>query len=133
MANEPIILFDGTCNLCDWTVRFIVRRDPAGRCRFASLQSAASRRLLEPLGLKPQAFDSVVLLADGVLFTKSEAALRIASYLTRPWRWLRLLRIVPRPLRDWVYDLVARHRHRWFGGNLRCDLIPSELRDRFLN
>ena len=132
MANEPVILFDGTCNLCDWTVRFVIRHDPAGRCRFASLQSAAARRLLEPLGLNPQAFDSVVLLADGRIYLKSEAALSIASHLAWPWRWLRLLRIVPRPLRDLVYDLVARHRHRWFGSKLQCEPVAPELRDRFL-
>lgn len=132
MANEAIILFDGECNLCDRTVRFIVRRDPAGRCRFASLQSEAARRLLEPLGLDPQTFDSVALLANGGVYTKSEAALRITSYLTWPWRWLRLLRIIPRPLRNWVYDCVARHRHRWFGRKTKCELTPPELRDRFL-
>ena len=132
MANEPIILFDGECNLCDRTVRFIIRRDPAGRCRFASLQSEPARRLLAPLGLDSQAFDSVVLLANGGVYTKSEAALRISGYLAWPWRWLQLLRIVPRPLRDLVYDLVARHRHRWFGSKLQCEPVAPELRDRFL-
>ncbi len=133
MANAPVILFDGECNLCDRTVRFIVRRDPAGRCRFASLQSEAARRLLDPLGRDSQAFDSVVLLVDGGVYTKSEAALRIVNFLTWPWRLLGILRIIPHPLRDAVYDFVACNRHRWFGRNPQCELPTAEIRDRFLN
>ncbi len=133
MATQPIILFDGDCNLCDRTVRFIVRRDPAGRCRFAALQSEAARRLLQPLGIDPKSLQSLGLWVEGGFYTQSEAALRIAGFLPGPWRLLSALRMIPRPVRDWVYGLVAHNRHRWLGRQPRCGLPPPELRDRLVD
>src|SRR6266550_905019 len=111
----PVILFDGVCNLCNGFVRFVIARDPAARFRFAALQSDSARRLLarlDGLGGNP---DSVVLVDRGRVYTRSSAALRIARGLPFPWSLARALIVVPRPLRDWVYDRVARHRYRWFG------------------
>ena len=133
MANEQIILFDGVCNLCDHTVRFILARDPHRRFRFASLQSAAAAPYLARLGPDLQNLSSMVLLADGQTYTKSDAALRIAAQLAPPWPVFRVFLLVPRPLRNWVYDLIARHRYRWFGKKSACLVPTAELQERFLS
>ena len=129
-AAGAVILFDGVCNLCSGAVRFVARRDPAGRFRFASLQSAAAARLLDGRGA--QLPDSIVLLQHGRVHTRSSAALRIARGLRFPWPLLAAFLLVPRPVRDWVYDLVARRRYRWFGKSDACMVPDAELRARFL-
>jgi len=131
-ATHRTIIFDGVCNLCAWSVRFIVRRDPKERFRFAAWQSDAGRRLLEEHGLDPGNVETVVLIKDGVVSARSDAALEIARELRGPWKLLAVLRIVPRGLRDWVYSVVARHRYRWFGKQEACMVPTEELRGRFL-
>lgn len=124
MNDRLIILFDGDCALCHRAVRFVLARDAAGRFRFAPLRSTAAQHLLAPAGLDPATMRSVVLLADGIAHLKSEAALGICAALPQPWCWLAGLRIVPRRLRDWLYEVVARNRLRWFGRAETC-AIPS--------
>jgi len=134
LTARPVILFDGLCNLCAGSVRFVLERDPAGVFDFASLQSEAARRLVAHAGRDAALLpDSLVLVdADGV-HLRSEAALRIAARLRRPWPLLAALRILPRALRDAAYDFVARRRYRWFGKRETC-LVPSpERRGRFLD
>jgi predicted DCC family thiol-disulfide oxidoreductase YuxK len=128
---RSVLLFDGVCTLCNGSVRFVIERDPAGRFQFAPLQSAAARRLLEKA---PQPLpDSLVLVEEGRLFTRSTAVLRIARGLGFPWPLAYLFVAVPRPLRDWVYDILASHRYRWFGRRDACMVPTPELRSRFLN
>ena len=122
------VLFDGVCNLCNGAVRFILARDPAARFRFASLQSDAARRLLGDGGPA----ETIVLLDAGKTYVKSTAALRIARGLRFPWPLLYAFVAVPRPVRDLIYDWVARHRYRWFGKRDTCMLPTPELRERFL-
>ncbi len=129
---HPIVLFDGVCNLCHGVVRFVLDRDRDARFRFAPLQSEVGRALLRGAGLDPDALDNVVLI-DGVgAHLRSDASLRIARLLGAPWSWARLLVAIPRPLRDAVYDFVARNRYRWFGKKDACPLPRPEWRDRFL-
>jgi predicted DCC family thiol-disulfide oxidoreductase YuxK len=126
-----VLLFDGVCTLCNGFVPFVIERDPAGRFQFAPLQSDAAVRLL---GVAPPLLpDSLVLLEDGRLFTRSTAALRVARGLRFPWPLAYVLVAVPRPMRDWVYDVVARNRYRWFGRRDVCMVPTPELRSRFLN
>lgn len=135
-ALGPVVLFDGGCNLCHGSVRFVARRDPRGRFRFAALQSEVARRLLERVGAPadlPAAVDSLVLVQDGRWHVRSDAALRIAARLRAPWPLLSALRIVPRPLRDAAYAFVARRRLRWFGRREACLLPAGDLRGRFLD
>lgn len=127
-SPQHVVLFDGVCNLCNGAVRFILARDPAGLFRFASLQSEAARRLLRDDGRA----ETIVLLEAGKTYTKSTAALRIARGLRFPWPLLYAFVAVPRPLRDLVYDWVARHRYRWFGKRETCLLPTSEVRGRFV-
>ena len=131
-ASGPVILFDGVCNLCNGAVRFVAQRDPRGVFRFASLQSEAGQALLRLHGLRTGDFDSVVLVDDAGVRTKSSAALAVAARLSGPWPALSAFRLVPRPLRDAVYDLVARHRYRVFGRTDQCMIPTPELRARFL-
>jgi predicted DCC family thiol-disulfide oxidoreductase YuxK len=124
----PVVLFDGVCNLCNGAVRFILARDPHGRFRFASLQSEAARRLLGG----DHAAASIILLEAGRTYTRSAAALRIARELRFPWPLIYAFIAVPRPLRDLVYDWVARHRYAWFGKRESCLLPAPEVRGRYL-
>lgn len=128
-----VVLFDGVCNLCNGAVRFIIDHDPAGRFRFAALQSDAGRILLERCGLDPDTFDSIVLVEEGACFTRSTAALRIVRRLSGPWWLLAALVVLPRPLRDFAYDCVARSRYRVFGRRDRCMVPTPELISRFLD
>ena len=132
-AQHPIVLFDGVCNLCHAAVRFIVERDPDAVFRFAPLESEIGRRLLAGAYPAGQAPDSVILLEDGVPYEGSEAALRIARRLGPPWSTLRVLRIVPGKIREWVYGAVARRRYGWFGRMDACPVPDPNLRGRFLS
>ncbi len=127
-----VILFDGVCNLCNGFVQFVIARDPNGRFQFAALQSPAARRLLGPLSPPADALGTVVLIEDGRAFLRSDAALRIGRGLTFPWPLAFGFVAVPRPLRDWLYELVARYRYRWFGRRDVCMVPTAELRARFL-
>ncbi|GAB5535467.1 MAG: thiol-disulfide oxidoreductase DCC family protein [Rubricoccaceae bacterium] len=131
--SGPIILFDGVCNLCDRSVQFILDRDPAGVFRFASLQSDTGRALLVDHQLDPDALASIVVVDGDRAFTHSDAALRIARDLRAPWNALATLRIAPRPLRDWVYGIVAKNRYRWFGTREACRIPTPDVAARFLD
>jgi len=130
--DRPVVLFDGVCNLCSGSVQFIIEHDPDARLRFAPLQSETAKALLDEVGLTDYDFDTIVLVEGQEYYTKSEAALRIARRLERPWSLLWTARYVPRVLRDAVYDLVASSRYAVFGKKDRCMVPTPEIRDRFL-
>ena len=129
----PTVLFDGVCTLCSGFVRFVIARDPEARFRFGALQSDAARRLVEGLRIPGPLPDSIILVEDGRAYVKSTAALRIARRLRAPWPLAYGLIVVPRFLRDWGYDLAARHRYRWFGRRDACMVPTPELRARFID
>jgi predicted DCC family thiol-disulfide oxidoreductase YuxK len=139
MANSTkgdriVVLFDGVCNLCHAWVRFVIPRDPRGRVVFAPLQSETAHRLLAQHGGMPADRDSVVVLEDGAIHVRSAAALTVAARLNAPWPFLaRFARLVPRALRDTVYDGIARDRYRWFGRRDVCELPQTNAADRFLD
>ncbi len=130
-----IVLYDGLCGLCSRTVRFIARHDSRGRFRFAALQSEVALNLLAgSADLPPELPDSVILVeAGGAVLVESDAVLRIAASLDGPVRHLARLRIIPRPLRDAVYRLVARVRYRVFGRHDVCEIPAPWLRERFVD
>jgi predicted DCC family thiol-disulfide oxidoreductase YuxK len=130
--DHAVILFDGVCNLCNGLVQFVVRRDPAGYFRFASLGSAPALQVLGAAPVPEPLPDSVILVEGGAVFTRSTAALRIARRLTFPWHLAYAFVAVPRPLRDLMYDAVARYRYRWFGRRQSCMIPGPGLRERFL-
>ena len=134
-GRRPVILFDGVCNLCNSAVQWVIERDKEGRFDFASLQSDAARReLVDVMTAKEiEALpDSIVLLdADGV-HIRSAAALRIVRELGSRFVLLRLGVVLPRPIRDAVYDMVARNRYRWFGRRDACMTPTPDIAARFL-
>ena len=129
---DNLVLFDGVCNLCTHSVRFILEREREPLFRFAAVQSPAGSRLMRDLGLDPEDAETFVLITDGRAYLRSDAAIRIARDLRGAWRWLGAVKIVPRPLRDWIYDLVARNRYRWFGRADECIVPPAEIQARFI-
>ena len=130
--NRAIILFDGVCHLCTSTVQFIIKRDPNGYFTFASLQSEIGRQLLEEHGLQPDALDTFVLVEGSRCFTRSDAALRVAKHVSGCWSLVRVLSLIPKPVRDWGYTVIARNRYRWFGRRETCMIPSRDILDRFL-
>jgi predicted DCC family thiol-disulfide oxidoreductase YuxK len=133
-TDGPVLLYDGTCGLCSRIVRFVLHHDPGGGLRFASLQGEYARGVIAS---RPalHGVDSVVWIGspDEVALVRSDAALRALTYLGGMWRLAAALRLVPRPLRDWVYHLVAEHRHALAPADAACYLPPPEARQRFLD
>lgn len=127
-----IVIFDGVCNLCARSVQFILRHEAEPRFMFSPLQSAAGARLLSDHGFPSADVGSFVVLSDGKVYTRSSAALRIARHFKGAWQFLRALWLVPRPLRDLLYDFVARNRYQWFGKAETCMVPTPELRARFI-
>jgi len=124
-----VILFDGTCAFCERSVRFIARRDPGRHFRFGASQNPEGAALLAKHGLTREMTRSMVLIEGGQVFLRSTATLRIAGHLTWPWSLARHLLIVPRPLRDTAYRVVAAIRHRIAGRSNACEIPPPEIRD----
>jgi predicted DCC family thiol-disulfide oxidoreductase YuxK len=127
-----IILFDGTCLFCEGSVRFIARHDVGGNFRFGASQSPQAKALLSTLGVEPASARSIVLIEDGRVYTKSDAALRIAGHLAAPWHLASWLLRVPRPIRDAAYGVVAAVRHRLAGRSNACEIPPPEIRSRMI-
>jgi predicted DCC family thiol-disulfide oxidoreductase YuxK len=133
--ETSVICFDGDCNLCNGFVQFVILRDPAGRFRFAPLKSEIAIKLLRESDAHDLAggdVHTVVLIERGHAFVRSAAVLRIARGLRFPWPLVCGLAIVPRPLRDWAYDVMARNRIRWFGEPDSCLDPGPETANRFL-
>jgi len=130
--DKPVILFDGVCNLCSGSVQFILKRDKEKKFLFASLQSNYGQELLKKLGLPADTFNSFMLYQDGNILTRSTAALQMFQQL-KGWKWVKLFWIVPKFIRDAVYNLIATNRYRWFGKKNECWLPASELKARFLD
>lgn len=123
-AVEPVILFDGVCNLCNTSVLFIIQRDPKSKFRFASLQSDFGKAQMLRFGLNNSELNSVLLIKQEILYQKSNAALEIARNLTGGWPLLYGFKIIPAFLRDWIYNWIARNRYRWFGKKDACMIPP---------
>lgn len=130
--SNPVVLFDGVCNLCSSVVKFTISRDPDGIFRFASLQSEAARFFLNKFGLSTEDFDSFVLIERDKHFLRSTAVLRLCKRLKGLWPLLYLLIIIPRPLRDFVYNIVAENRYKWFGKKEECFVPSPDINSRFL-
>ena len=133
---RPVVLFDGDCPFCNATVRWMVKRYPGARLRFAPLASGAARRVVA-LGDPRCDFDSLpdaILLVDRVgVHTASTAVLRLARHLRFPWPALALGLLVPRRLRDAAYRWLARNRYRWFGRADGCEIPPPALAAQMLD
>jgi predicted DCC family thiol-disulfide oxidoreductase YuxK len=128
----PVLLFDGVCNLCNASVQWVLQHDPKGIFYFAALQSETGQRLLQQHGLDAVNFDSVVLVDGAQIFMRSDAPLEVARRLGGFWWLLYAGKVVPRPIRDAIYNWVARNRYRWFGQREACMLPRPEWKARFI-
>ncbi len=131
--DKPILLFDGVCNFCNSSVNFIVDRNSKKNILFSSLQSQTGQQLLEKFNLPKDNFNSLVLVDGDNYYTKSTAALKIAEYLDGNWKFLSILKIIPKFIRDFGYDFIAKNRYKIFGKSDQCRISTKEMRERFLN
>ena len=129
---EKIILFDGVCNLCSASVRFVIRRDKRKRFRFASLQSEFGRRILEARSVDDDMKTIVLVKGDDTYF-RSDAALEVCKELGGLWPSLYFFKIVPRFIRDAIYEFISQHRYKWFGKTEECWLPSPDLSTRFVD
>jgi predicted DCC family thiol-disulfide oxidoreductase YuxK len=132
--GEKIILFDGICNLCNSAIQFVIKRDKKNLYRFAPLQSDTAKALLQERGIDTSKIDSIILIdPNTAYYTKSSAALEIGKTFGGGWRLIGVFEWVPGPVRDWVYDLIAKNRYRWFGKQNECMVPTPELKAKFLD
>jgi predicted DCC family thiol-disulfide oxidoreductase YuxK len=129
---ERIILFDGVCNLCNQSVQFILKKDPEGVFKFASLQSESGQKLLKRLGL-PYDLNSFVLIEGNKAFLKSSAALHVCVQLNGFWRFMGIFLVIPPFIRDYFYNILAKNRYKWFGKRESCMLPAPQWKSRFLD
>ena len=130
--NKSIILFDGVCNLCNSSVNFIIKHDKKKHFLFASLQSDAAKEILLHHSLNKIIFDSIILIEDTIVYEKSTAVLRIAKKLNNGFQLLYVFILIPKILRDKIYDYIAKNRYKWYGKKNTCMLPSKDLKSRFL-
>jgi len=131
-VQNPVILFDGVCNLCNGSILFILNRDPSGIFRFAPLQSETGKNLLSKFDLPNDKLDSIILVENNEYYLRSTAALKILRRLGTLWKIVYVFMLVPRPVRDYIYDIVARNRYKWYGKRAECMIPSSDIESRFL-
>lgn len=129
---NAILLFDGVCNLCNGFVQFVLLRDPQSHFQFASLQSDFGQQKMAEFGLDSTLLDSVILVENGQAYTHSDVPLRVVQKLPGLWAILYIFVVIPKFIRDPIYNWIARNRYRWFGKRESCMLPRPEWKDRFL-
>ena len=133
VKNKSIVLFDGVCNLCSTSVIFIIKHDKKAQFLFASLQSDAAKEILLQYNSKKLKIDSIVLIQNNKFYEKSTAAIRIANDLSGGFKFLYLFIIIPKFIRDFVYDYIAKNRYKWYGQKEFCMIPTPEIKNRFIN
>lgn len=129
---QPVILFDGVCNFCNGTVNFVIKRDRKNKLRFAALQSFAAGQLLEQYGLPQSGMKSFVFIENGKAYTQSTAALKVCRYMNWLWPLCYTFIIIPRFIRDGVYNWIAKNRYKWFGVQQQCMIPSAQVKAKFL-
>ena len=128
---HPMILFDGVCNLCNASVQYVIKHDKKRLFRFTSLQSSFGKKILKENNLPQNTFNSFILLDNNKIYTRSTAALLVAKKLSGFIKLLYGFIIVPKFIRDFVYDVIARNRYKWFGKKEACWVPTPELKSLF--
>lgn len=132
IADHPVLLFDGVCHLCEASVQFIIKRDPRGVFRFVPLQSPFGQELLKKFHLSQSDLNTMILIERDQYYIKSSAALHIARKLNGIWPLLSIFFILPRFIRDALYNFIAKNRYQWFGKKDVCMIPTPDIRGRFL-
>lgn len=130
--NHKIILFDGVCNFCNFWVNFIIDRDKKDKFRFAALQSEAGQEYLKKFNLSTKDFDTFVLIYHEKYFTRSTAGLLVLKELSSPLKLFYLFIIIPSPLRNFIYDLAAKYRYKFFGKRKSCRIPAPQEKAKFI-
>lgn len=133
MFARPLILFDGECNLCNWAVNFVLSKDRRGIFIFSPRQSDPGRRVLAKLGLENTDGKTIYLLENDNIYSQSTAVLFILRRLPLPWKLLFVFIVIPRCIRDFLYDVIARNRYAWFGKTTSCRVPSQREENRFLS
>ncbi|MFD2562121.1 thiol-disulfide oxidoreductase DCC family protein [Aquimarina rubra] len=134
LEGKKVILFDGVCNLCNGAVNFIIKRDKNDVFRYASLQSEIGRQLAEERGIDISKLDTILLIEPSMAYYhKSTAALHIAKQLSGGYPLLSVFLILPKFLRDCVYDIISKNRYKWFGKKESCMIPTQELKALFID
>jgi predicted DCC family thiol-disulfide oxidoreductase YuxK len=133
LVQKKIVLFDGVCNLCSTSVQFILKRDKKNQFLFGSLQGNYGQEVLKKYNMPQNEFNSFMLLEGDQLYTKSSGALRMLKHLGGGWKLLYAFIIVPKFIRDAVYNFISQNRYRWFGKKEACWLPRPEWKKKFLD
>ena len=128
----PIILFDGVCNFCNRTINIILKYDKQAYFQFAASQSIAAMGIMQAFKIEQIAIASVILIDQEKVYTKTDAVIQIANLLSGWPKLFRLLKFIPKPMRDFAYDLIAKNRYALFGKKDNCMIPDASIRDRFL-
>lgn len=129
--SNPIVLFDGVCNLCATSVRFLLAYNRKENLNFASLQSEYAKELLSKYNLNSFTTNTIVFIEDQQIYTKSSAVFEISKHLIYPWKTIYHFKCIPNFITDWIYELIARNRYQWFGKKNQCMVPKPEWRHRF--
>lgn len=132
--GKHIVLFDGVCNFCNDSIRFIMKRDKKDLYRFASLESELGRQLTSERGIDTEQVDSIILIQPGeAYYIKSDAALEMAKNMSGLYPLLAIFQYLPRGFRNFFYDYIARNRYKWFGKKEACPMPTKDEQDKFLD
>ena len=129
---DSIILFDGVCNFCNRTINIILKYDKDAYFQFVASQSNAAMGIMQELGLEENAIASVILIDQEKVYTKTDAVIQIANRLSGWPKLFRVLKFIPKPIRDFAYDLIAKNRYANFGKRDQCMTPAASARNRFL-
>ena len=131
-STYPIVLFDGVCNFCNYWVSFAIKRDRKKKLRFASLQGETAKQILPQYNIQSSSLSSVIFIDNGRAYTQSSAAIRICKHLDGGWKLFYGLIIIPKFIRDFFYNIIARNRYKWYGKKESCMEPAPGLRERFI-
>ncbi len=132
MNDQPIILFDGVCNFCNSSVNFTIKRNSKSNIQFAPMQSEAGQRLLKQYSLPLTDMQSFIFIEQGKAYKQSTGALRVCRHLRGLWPLCYYFIIVPRFIRDGIYNWIAKNRYKWFGVRQQCMIPAPGVKARFL-
>ncbi len=132
MKEQPIILFDGVCNFCNSAVNFVIKKDAKATIQFAALQSGAGQKLVQQYHLPANDLQSFIFIKNGKAYSRSTGALKVCRHLKGLWPLCYGFMIVPKFIRDGIYNLIAKNRYKWFGIRQECMLPTPEIKARFL-
>jgi predicted DCC family thiol-disulfide oxidoreductase YuxK len=130
--SQPIIIFDGVCNLCEFSVKFIIKNDRREKFKFVAGQTQRGMEYQRLYGVDTLMEGTVILLKGNQAYVKSDAAVEIAKDLDCPWNFLQVFKFIPKPVRDFIYSIISKNRYRWFGKKDECLLPDNNTRERFL-